>query len=134
MVKPLDKGGPMPGNKHILIVDDDSTIRRTFSRILQSKNYDTMEAASGEEALALINSQPVDLVLLDLKMPGLNGVDTLREIRKIDEKLPVYVVTAFRNEFFEDLQKLSNEGISFELMQKPIESQQLVEVVESVLS
>ena len=101
----------MPANKQILIVDDESVIRRTFSRILKSQNYDTIEAASGKEALSLIKNHPVDLVLLDLKMPGLNGVDTLREIRKIDAELPVYVVTAFRTEFFDDLQKISREGV-----------------------
>jgi CheY-like chemotaxis protein len=120
--------------QRILIVDDEAGVRRTFARILKAENYATTEVASGEEALIHLQNQPCDLVLLDLKMPGLSGVETLRRIRDNHKVLPVYIITAFRTEFFSDLQKLASQGVSFELMKKPIESQQLIEVVNSVLS
>jgi CheY-like chemotaxis protein len=74
-----------------------------------------------------------DLVLLDLKMPGMDGTETLRKIRKIDQHVPVYVVTAFQNEFVDQLREMINDGIFFELLNKPVEKEQLLLAVEGIL-
>ena len=79
----------------ILVADDDRTIRRNLVRLLQSEGYRTAEAADGLEALASIRTDPPTAVLLDLKMPGRDGLDVLRELGPALSDLPVIVVTAF---------------------------------------
>ena len=66
-------------------------------------------------------------------MPGLNGVQTLRELRKIDPNVPVYIVTAFHVEYFEQLTAASVDGLHFELLQKPVGADDLLLVAEGVL-
>ena len=74
-----------------------------------------------------------NLIFLDLKMPGLNGVETLREIRKTSKDTPVYIVTAFYKEFFEGLKTVRDDEIDFELLKKPIGSDEIVMIAKSVL-
>jgi two-component system response regulator AtoC len=79
----------------VLVADDDRTIRRNLVLLLQSEGYQTREAADGDEALALIRSDNPDAVLLDLKMPGRDGLDVLGELGPALADLPVIVITAF---------------------------------------
>src|SRR6476659_5066867 len=79
----------------ILVAADDRTIRRNLGRLLQSEGYRTTEAADGLEALASIHADPPSAVLLDLKMPGRDGLEVLRELGPALSELPVIVVTAF---------------------------------------
>ncbi|MBV8078683.1 MAG: response regulator, partial [Planctomycetaceae bacterium] len=79
----------------ILVADDDRTIRRNLVRLLQAEGYRTLEAASGTEALALIRAEAPAAVLLDLKMPGPDGLEVLRQLGPTLADLPVIVITAF---------------------------------------
>jgi two-component system response regulator AtoC len=79
----------------VLVADDDRTIRRNLVRLLQSEGYRTVEAAEGEGALACIRAESPDAVLLDLKMPGRDGLEVLGELGPALADLPVIVVTAF---------------------------------------
>jgi two-component system, NtrC family, response regulator AtoC len=78
----------------VLVTDDDRTIRRNLVLLLRSEGYETLEAADGNEALALIESDSPDAVLLDLKMPGRDGLEVLAELGPALADLPVIVVTA----------------------------------------
>ncbi len=78
----------------ILVADDDRTIRRNLVLLLRSEGYQTLEAADGDEALARINGDAPDAVLLDLKMPGRDGLEVLAELGPALADLPVIVVTA----------------------------------------
>jgi two-component system, NtrC family, response regulator AtoC len=78
----------------VLVADDDRTIRRNLVKLLQSEGYRPLEAASGDEALACVRDQKPDAVLLDLKMPGRDGLSVLAEIEPLLAELPVIVVTA----------------------------------------
>ena len=78
----------------ILVADDDRTIRRNLILLLRSEGYQTLEAADGDEALARIAADAPDAVLLDLKMPGRDGLDVLSELGPALADLPVIVVTA----------------------------------------
>ena len=73
------------GPTHILVVDDEEPIRLTMSDLLRRRGYEVMTAETGESALALIHQRPFDLLLLDLKMPGLSGIDVAKRAR---ERLP----------------------------------------------
>jgi len=79
----------------VLVVDDDKNLRFAFRRILDPQAYTIDEAAFGEEALALMQSQSYAVVFLDLRMPGLPGMEVLARLKEIDNKVPVIVMTAF---------------------------------------
>src|SRR5919109_794566 len=85
----------MVGGERILIVEDDDLMRELLTRILAGENYHISQASSGEEALKLVQDQPVDLVLTDLRLTGMNGLQLLTEIRAFDPEIVVIVMTAY---------------------------------------
>ena len=89
-------------SKHILLVDDDALMRRSLGFNLEHSGYRTSRAASAEDALALAQRDPPDLVLLDIGLPGMDGLDALRKFRDT-LGVPVIFVTARRRELDEVL-------------------------------
>ncbi len=83
--------------KHILVVDDDALLRRSLSLQLEQAGYRTSTAASAEDALALAKRDQPDLILLDVGLPGMDGLDALRHFQQRDDT-PVIFVTARRRE------------------------------------
>jgi len=83
--------------KHILVVDDDALLRRSLSLQLEQAGYRTSTAASAEDALAMVQRDPPDLILLDVGLPGMDGLEALRHLQK-DSDVPVIFVTARRRE------------------------------------
>ncbi|MBI1810743.1 MAG: response regulator [Nitrospirae bacterium] len=81
--------------KKVLIVDDDVELRANLSEILKGAGYYIAEAPSGKEAIEEIASKDFDIVLLDLMMPKMSGLDVLKEIKKIKPKIKVIMITAF---------------------------------------
>ena len=80
-------------SRHVLIVDDEKNIRRTFGMVLGGEGFAVSTAESGEEALALVKDQKVDLVVLDVRLPGIDGIETLRRLRELDRELPVIMIS-----------------------------------------
>jgi len=117
----------------ILVIDDDEAIRKSFSLTLMDNGFEVDLAESGTKGINMIASNNYILILLDLKMPGLDGTETLREIRKINSKIPVFIVTAFHDEFLIKLKKLDHDNIKYELFKKTIGSKRLLSLVKSVL-
>jgi two-component system, NtrC family, response regulator AtoC len=85
----------MTNSETILVADDDRTIRRNLVRLLEAEGFRTLAASSGDEALALIGAENPDAVLLDLKMPGRDGLEVLATLGPALAELPVVVLTAF---------------------------------------
>jgi two-component system, OmpR family, KDP operon response regulator KdpE len=77
----------------ILIVDDEASIRRGLRSTLTGLDFDTTEAARGEEALSLVRTSHFDAILLDMNMPGIGGLETCRRIRQISPRIPILIVT-----------------------------------------
>ncbi|MBI5561436.1 MAG: response regulator [Deltaproteobacteria bacterium] len=81
--------------KRILVVDDEEGLRLLYKEELEDAGWDVTLAASGEESLKRIEEAPVDLVLLDIKMPGMDGVEVLRRVKERWKDLPVVLCTAY---------------------------------------
>jgi DNA-binding response OmpR family regulator len=82
------------GLGRILIVDDEQSVREVLGEYFSEQGYDVEAAASGEQALAIVARSAPDLILLDVRMPGLDGVATLRRLREIVPEVSVIMVTA----------------------------------------
>ncbi len=100
-------------SKRILIIDDDEAVRRSFILAFEDIGFKVDTAESGEKGLQMKNQAEYDLIFLDLKMPGMDGVETLRQIRKNDKKVPIYIFTAFHKEFMDQLRVAAGEGEAF---------------------
>ena len=119
--------------KRVLVIDDDSAIRKSFELALEDTDLYLDTAESGMKGLELIRNAGYDLVFLDLKMPELDGVQTLRGIRGMDSDVPVYILTAFHREFLDPLKAAVSDGLEFELVRKPIDTTQIVELTIGAL-
>jgi len=82
-------------NKRILIVDDEKNIRTTLSAYLLSLGYEQEIAVNGQEALDKLKDSKYDLILLDIKMPVMNGIQILKEMRRLEDKTNVIMITAY---------------------------------------
>jgi len=80
---------------HILIVDDDPQIRQSFEKILSAESYEVKTASSGEKALEMLRADLPDLVVMDVRLPGMSGLETFRVMHEIAVKLPVIIMTAY---------------------------------------
>ncbi len=84
----------MPASGHILIIDDEASLRQTFTRILRQAGWDVTTAESGPDALQRLAASPYDLAYLDIRLPGMDGVQVLKEIHRLYPQLPVVLFTA----------------------------------------
>lgn len=81
--------------KKVLIVDDQPGIRLLLEELFKRENYHTMSAQNGGEALQIIAEEELDCVLLDMKMPGIDGIEVLRRLKEERPELPVIMMTAY---------------------------------------
>lgn len=110
----------------ILIVDDEPDMRLAVRNVLKLRGYEVSEAGDGPAALDSVRGDRPDLVLLDMRLPGMDGMEVLEELKKIDDSLPVVMITGYGHiQSAVDVMKL---GAS-EYLQKPFENAQLVETV-----
>lgn len=121
----------MMSNK-ILVIDDDPAVRGAFSLVLGEAGYDLREAENGLQGIEMAQAERPDLIFLDLRMPGMDGVETLRRLKAIDDTMNVYIVTAFAHEYMEQLKVALDEGLSFQLASKPLSSKQIKHVANSI--
>jgi len=107
---------------HVLVVDDEQDIREGSERILKLMGFSVSTAASGEAALELFQEKKPDIVLLDLKMPGMDGMEALKRIREIDARAIVIVITGYAT-VETAIQAMKNGAYDF--IPKPFEPDQL---------
>lgn len=120
-------------SKRILVIDDEEAIRKSFALALEKTRYEVETAANGKDGLNLFMQEKYDLVFLDLKMPGMSGVETLLKLREINKAVPVYIVTAFHKEFLDELADARKKEIDFELLIKPLGLSQIREIAGAIL-
>jgi DNA-binding NtrC family response regulator len=118
-----------PARPGILVVDDDEGIRENIVDLL-SGDYDVVSAANAEEAMALLQSEEVDLLLTDFQMPGRNGVELIEAARMRKAGLPAILMTAYLY-VYEQLDEERRRGIT--LLRKPFDSEEILRLVADEL-
>ena len=88
----------MTGRKKALIVDDEEDFLLVLKKRVIDAGFDVITAENGNEALDKIKHENPDIILLDIMMPDMGGLDVLRNIREYDKNIPVFIMTAFQNE------------------------------------
>ncbi len=116
--------------KKILIVDDEETVRYSFKKLFRNPDCIISEAGNGLEAISSIKKDMPDLVLMDIEMPGLGGLDAIQRIKAINPQLPVIIITAFGTS--ERVIGAMKYG-AYEYLEKPFDVGRLKEVVSEAL-
>lgn len=97
--------------KRILLVDDEDELLKGMKIRLACWGYDVLIASNGEEAIRIAKERPVDAIILDIMMPGMDGIEVLKRIRRFNKKIPVFMLTAYGDgERFEKTRKLGISG------------------------
>lgn len=113
-------------SKRVLLVEDEPGVRMTLAGNLELEGFEVVEAASAEEALGLLAREPVDLVLSDIRMPGMGGVSLLRSVRRNHPELPVVLMTAFTAET--TIEEAIFAGV-YTVLAKPFEVEQAAQLL-----
>jgi len=117
-------------NASILVIDDEEIMREILETLLTHEGYRVHLAASGEEGIALAKSTPFDAAIVDVMMPGVGGIGTLDQLKKIDDELPVLMVTAFASvETAIAAMKLG----AFDYINKPFKNDEVLVVVRNAV-
>ena len=115
--------------QNILIVDDDEKICWAFEQFLTDEGYNPIIANNAEEGLRQIESKRPDLVMLDIRLPGISGLDALQEIKKIDPQIQIVIMTAYDNvETTITAMRLR----AFDFLPKPIDLDQVKAILNRV--
>jgi DNA-binding NtrC family response regulator len=114
----------------VLVIDDEEIMREILEVLLTREGYEVRLASSGEEGLDLARSLPFDAVILDVMMPGLDGIATLDELKKLDEDLPVLMITAFAS--VENAIGAMKRG-AFDYITKPFKNDEVLVVLQNAV-
>ncbi len=115
----------------VLIVDDEQSILQTLSGLLSDEGFDVSTAANGYEALKIIDTESPDLVLLDIWMPGIDGIETLKEIKKDNPHIQVIIITGHGT--IETAVRATKLG-AFDLIEKPLSIDKIIVAINNALN
>lgn len=115
--------------RRVLIVDDEVNMRKTLAEILRDEGFEVTTAATGEEAVRLCGEEHFEVVLMDVRMPGMNGVEAFRLIRRHQEGVRVILMSAFS---VEDLKEAALDDGAIAFLSKPLDLDQVVSLVGEI--
>lgn len=121
-------------SQSILVIDDDEGVRDAFDLALEDSGYRVLLASGGIEGLEIAARETIDMIFLDLKMPDIDGVETMRRLRASGCSCPIYIVTAFMPEYLDQLSVAAKEGLLFGLGQKPLSADQIRSIARGSLT
>lgn len=113
----------------ILVVDDDRDFTESIGELIELEGHQSILAYNGVEALKIFKQNNIDIILLDFRMPGLNGIETLSEIRKLNLSVPVVIMTAYAST---EITKDAIKHGAIEVMNKPFDINKLMELISSI--
>ena len=114
----------------VLVVDDQIGMLETFTDILEDEGFNVVTADDGFAAIERVKEQSFDIIFMDIKMPGINGVQTFREIKKINPKIAVVMMTAYS---VEDLIEEAIAEGAYTVVYKPFDINNVIQTIEKVL-
>jgi two-component system response regulator (stage 0 sporulation protein F) len=115
---------------NILVVDDQLGVRRLLYETFCEEEHEVVMAANGKDALKILENFSPDLILMDMKMPGMNGIDTLRHIRSFNKKVSVIMMTAYGDA--QNMEQARELGV-LHYMSKPFDLFELRDHVREIL-
>ncbi|MBN1161545.1 MAG: response regulator [Dehalococcoidales bacterium] len=119
------------GSQPILIVDDDADICETLTQILELQGYEVLSAASGEEAVMMTKGTSFQIAFIDVKLPKIDGLETLLRLKEINPDIIVIMMTGFRNEVKEALDK-AQAASAITCLYKPFDPSIAAELVKKI--
>jgi len=118
---------------NILIIDDNEGVRDAFILSLEATNT-LFTASNGEEGIEMAKKNRPDLIFLDLKMTGMDGVETMSHLFDVCPNVPLYIVTGFEEEYMRELEEARLKGFEFKVCKKPLGCNDILLIVENVFS
>lgn len=116
--------------KTILTVENDKDFREMLVEIIDSLGYQPIEAKDAREGIRILQKQDVDLMLLDIHMPGIRGTDLLKHMRNKGRKTPVIVVSGYlQKDVFEEIREMNVQAV----LAKPIQVKRLTDEIQKIL-
>jgi len=119
----------MNTGSQVLLIDDDVSVRQSVARAFRSEGFSVIPAGNGLEAMAVIETEFVDLVLLDLNMPRQNGWETLQQLSMRIPAVPIIIITARSNQLFQAL-----AAGAAALMEKPLDFPKLLQTARDLMA
>ena len=124
-------GGGFVLRKKVLVIDDQAGIRALMTEVFTALGIEVLEAKNGSEGLETMDRRQPDMILLDMKMPGLSGIETLRLIRAKNYAVPIILVTAYQeNDIIVEAERL---GVTARLV-KPFDIEELKRIARLVIN
>lgn len=120
--------------KRVLLVDDEAIVRRTLRAGLESQDYEVIEAGNGQAALALLREAAVDIAVLDVNMPGMNGLETAAVIRRELPGVKVLLLSGSTQSTAEDAAALADALGADGVLLKPLRIRELSAAIERALA
>jgi two-component system nitrogen regulation response regulator GlnG len=114
----------------ILVIDDDDQLRISFCKLLKEEKYAVVGAASGEAGIEIVQNETLDLVILDMRLPGMNGIETFKQIKQMDSKLPVIIITAFGTT---DIAIEATKLGAYDYVLKPFEVPEMLSLIKQAI-
>ncbi len=125
----MSNGSSAEKTRSILIVDDEPNMCKTLSAILDAEGYEVSTAASGEEAVEMCSRGSYDIALLDVRMPGMGGVEAFKQIRRLHEDIRIIMVSAYS---VDELKEAALDEGAIAFLSKPLDVEQVVKLIGEV--
>jgi DNA-binding response OmpR family regulator len=134
LAKPIDVGQVLEMLENIkpdgiLIVDDDQDFVESLRDLLASEGYTAFVAGNGQEGIERVRSNGIDILILDLCLPILSGLETYLELKRTGHTIPTIVITAYSDEYADDIDRLRSLSVSG-VLRKPFDPRELLEAIE----
>lgn len=115
---------------NILIVDDLQSIRITLGGVLEDEEHNVVVVEDGYQAIEAVRNSHFDTIFMDIRMPGINGVETFKEVKKIDPGVAVIMMTAYS---VEDLIREALEEGAYTCLQKPFDMEKVIKLIDDIV-
>lgn len=130
MVPQTRRGGVLVDTPSLLITDDDCDFRQTLREVFEPRGFRTLLAGDGEQAVEIVRTERVHLVLLDMYMPKLTGLETIRRVKTLHELLPCILLSA---DMDERLAEEARRARAFSVLSKPVRFAEVTSVVSRAM-